>query len=146
MLLARFVGTAALRITLLPAQTPGPTSGQDLIDGGHFKRLRTLVASRNPNDPETLILNAAVQHIWGDLDAAEKLAEKAIALEPNNARFHFRLAMIEGEKAQKASVLHQLGLARRFKKEAETTLALDPNHVRALHTMIEFHLQAPGII
>jgi tetratricopeptide (TPR) repeat protein len=142
MLLARFIGTAALCITLLPAQT----SGQDLIDGGHFKRLRALGATRNPNDPETLILTAAVKHIWGDLDAAEKLAEKAIALEPNNARFHFRMAMIEGEKAQNASVLHQLGLARRFKKEEDATLALDPNHIRALHTMIDFYMQAPGVI
>jgi tetratricopeptide (TPR) repeat protein len=56
------------------------------------------------------------------------------------------MAMIEGEKAQKASVIHQLGLARRFKKEAETTLALDPNHVRALHTMIDFYMQAPGVV
>ena len=101
---------------------------------------------RNANDPETLFLTAAVRHIWGDLDGAEKLAERAVAAEPNNARYHFRLAMIEGEKAQKASVIHQLGLARRFKKEAETTLTLDPNHVRALHTMIDFHMQAPGVV
>jgi len=121
-------------------------NGQDLIDGGHFKRLRALVATRNANDPETLFLTAAVKHIWGDLDAAEKLAEKAVAADPNNARYHFRMAMIEGEKAQKASVIHQLGLARRFKKEAETTLTLDPNHVRALHTMIDFHMQAPGVV
>ena len=87
-----------------------------------------------PDDPETLYLNAAVKQIWGDLDAAEKLAERAVAANPKEARYHYRLAMISGEKAQKASVIHQLGLARRFKKEAEATLALDPNHVRALHT------------
>src|ERR1019366_1162096 len=118
MLLRRFLLAAALGATLLPAQP----SGQDLIDGGHFKRLRALVATRNPADPETLILTAAVQHIWGNLDEAEKLAEKAVAADPKNARYHFRLAMIEGEKAQKASVLHQVGLARRFKKEAEATV------------------------
>ena len=43
-------------------------------------------------------------------------------------------------------MIHQLGLARRFKKEAETTLTLDPNHVRALHTMIDFYMQAPGVV
>src|SRR5450759_3148705 len=118
MRIGRFL-LAALGATLLTAQP----SGQDLIDGGHFNRLRALVATQNPNDPETLILTAAVKHIWGDLDAAERLAEKAIALEPNNARFHFRMAMIEGEKAQNASVLHQLGLARRLKKEEDATLA-----------------------
>lgn len=142
MLIGQFIGAAALAATLLSAQP----SGQDLIDGGHFKRLRALVATRNPNDPETLILTAAVKHIWGDLDAAEELAERAVAADPKNARYHFRMAMIEGEKAQKASVIHQLGLARRFRKEAEATLALDPNHVRALHFMIDFYMQAPGIV
>src|ERR1039457_4873189 len=136
MLLCRFIWALAVCATLLPAQP----SGQDLIDGGHFKRLRALVATRNPDEPETLFLTAAVKHIWGDLDAAEKLAEKAVARDPKNARYHFRLAMIEGEKAQKASMLHQLGLARRFKKEAETTIELDPNHVRALHTLIDFYI------
>src|SRR5689334_10294713 len=48
-------------------------NGQDLIDGGHFKRLRALVATRNANDPETMFLTAAVKHIWGGLDAVEKL-------------------------------------------------------------------------
>jgi tetratricopeptide (TPR) repeat protein len=142
MFMRRSILAATFGATLLTAQ-PG---GQDLIDGGHFKRLRALVATQNPNDPETLFLTAAVKHIWGDLDAAEKLAEKAVAADPKNARYHFRMAMIEGEKAQKASVLHQLGLARRFKKEAEATLALDPNHVRALQTMIDFYMQAPGVI
>ena len=132
--IGRFLCATAICVSLLRSQP----SGQDLIDGGHFKRLRTLVAARNPDDPETLILTAAVKHIWGDLDAAEKLADKAIAAEPNNARFHFRMAMIEGEKAQKASALHQFGLARRFKKEGETTLTLHPDHVRALHVMIDF--------
>jgi tetratricopeptide (TPR) repeat protein len=142
MRIGRFILAAALGVTLLPAQP----AGQDLIDGGHFKRLRALVATRNPTDPETLFLTASVKHIWGDLDAAETLAEKAVAADPKNPRYHYRLAQILGEKAQKASVLHQFGLARRFKKEAETTIALDPNHVRALQVMIEFHLAAPGVI
>src|ERR1035437_1131216 len=141
MRIGRFL-LAALGATLLTAQP----SGQDLIDGGHFKRLRALVATRNANDPETLFLTAAVKHLWGDLDAAEKLAERAVAADPKNARYHYRLAQIEGEKAQKASVIHQFGLARRFKKEAETTIELDPNHVRALQAMIDFHLQAPSVI
>ena len=142
MLLCRFIWAVAFGATLLPAQP----SGQDLIDGGHFKRLRALVAARNPSEPETLCLTAALKQVWGDLDAAEKLAERAIAADPGNARYHYRLAQIEGEKAEKASLIHQFTLARRFKKEAETTIELDPNHVRALQVMIEFHLMAPSVI
>ena len=142
MFLQRFIWAAAFGATLLPAQP----SGQDLLDSGHFKRLRAVLATRNANDPETLILSAAVKQLWGDLDAAEKLAEQAVAADPRNARCHYRLATILGEKASKAGVLSQFGLARRFKKEAETAIELDPNHVPALKEMMEFHLQAPAVI
>ena len=47
MFMRRFILAAAFGATLLTAQ-PG---GQDLIDCGHFKRLRALVATLNPNDP-----------------------------------------------------------------------------------------------
>ena len=120
--IGRFMLTAAVGARLLADQP----SGQDLIDGGHFKRLRALVATRNANDPETLFLSAAVKHIWGDLDAAEKLAERAVAADPNNARYHFRMAMIEGEEGTEGQCDPSIRLARRFKKEAETTLASTP--------------------
>jgi tetratricopeptide (TPR) repeat protein len=142
MRIARFILAAAIGATHLHAQP----SGQDLIDAGQFKRLRALVASRNPNEPETLYLTSAVKQMWGDLDGAEDLAEKAVARDPGNARYHFRLADVLGEKAGKASVLHQFGLARRFKKEAERAIELDGGQVAALKAMMEFHLQAPSVI
>jgi tetratricopeptide (TPR) repeat protein len=142
MFLPRFILAAAFGAALLVAQP----SGQDLLDGGHFKRLRAVLAARNGNDPETLILSAAVKELWGDLDAAEILAERAVASDPRNARYHYRLADILGEKATKAGVLSQFGLARRFKKEAEKAIELDPNQVPALQEMMEFHLQAPALI
>ena len=122
------------------------TSPEELLAGGHFKRLRTMAAARTSNDAETLYLNATVKQLWGALDDAEKLAERAVAANPKDARYHYRLAEISGIKAQRASVLHQMGLARKFKKEAEAALAIDPNHVRALDMMMEFYLQAPGIV
>ncbi len=119
---------------------------QELIDGQHFKGLRALTATRDPNAAETVYLNAAIQQLWGNLDEAERLAEKSVAMDPKDVRFHYRLAMIEGEKARKGGMLRGLGQARRFKKEVDLTLALDPNHIRALHTLVAFNLEAPGIV
>jgi tetratricopeptide (TPR) repeat protein len=138
----RTVLTALVGGALVAAET----SPEDLLAAGHFKRLRTLAAARTSNDAETLYLNATVKQLWGELDEAEKLAERAVAANPRDARYHFRLAEISGIQAQRASVLHQMGLARKFKKEAEAALAIDPNHVRALDMMMEFYLQAPGIV
>ena len=142
-MLLRTVFSALLGGALVAAQT---SPEEVLMAAGHFKRLRALAAARTANDAETLYLNATVKQLWGDLDEAERLADRAVTANPKEARYHFRLAEIAGVKAEKASVLHQMGLARKFKREAEAALALDPNHVRALEMMMEFYLQAPGII
>jgi tetratricopeptide (TPR) repeat protein len=140
-MLLRVILIALASAALLPAQTPA----DELLPGDHYKRFRALAAAHGSNDAEGWYLNASVKQLWGDLDEAEKLAERAVAANPREARYHYRLAVIAGIKAQKAGVLHQLGLARKFKKEADATLAIDPNHLGALDMMLEFYLQAPGI-
>jgi tetratricopeptide (TPR) repeat protein len=137
----------AIQLVLLAAASVlAQTAPDDLLPGDHYKRFRAIAAAHTADDAESFYLRATVKQLWGDLDEAEKLAERAVAANPKEPRYHYRLAVIAGIKAQKASVLHQLGLARKFKKEADATLALDPNHVRALDMMMEFYLQAPGIV
>ena len=130
--------------TTLPGQTQ--TAIRELIDGGHWKRARVLVAQNGGSDAESLYLAATVKQAYGELDAAEKFAERAIAANPKEAQYHFRLSTVLGEKAQKAGVLHQIGLARAFKRESDATLALNPNHPEALANLMQFYLQAPGIV
>jgi len=48
--------------------------------------------------------------------------------------------------AQRAGPLKQMGLARRFKKEAETAIQLDPRQIDARFALMLFHLKAPGIV
>ena len=138
-----------LRLTLAGAAVlagQGQVSPRELIEGGHYKRARVILEARNANDAETLYLMATIKQAMGELDAAEKFAERAVAANPKEAQYHYRLSDITGEKAQKASVFHQMGLGRTFKKECDAALALDPNHVEALKNMMQFYLHAPGII
>src|ERR1051325_9330761 len=130
--------------SVLTAQTP--VSPRDLIEGDHWKRARIYLESHPGTDAETLYLTATVKQAFGDLEAAEKLAERAVAANPKEAEYHYRLSDITGQKAQKASVFHQIGLGRTFKKECDAALSLNPNHVGALFNMMEFHLHAPGVI
>jgi tetratricopeptide (TPR) repeat protein len=141
-MLVRIVLAGLAGAVLLTAQT----SPDDLLPSAHFKRFRAMAAAHTANDAEGFYLNATVKQLWGALDEAEKLAERAVAANPKEARYHYRLAVIAGIKAQKASVLHQMGLARKFKKEADAALAIDPNHVRALDMMMSFYLEAPSIV
>jgi lipopolysaccharide biosynthesis regulator YciM len=47
--------------------------------------------------------------------------------------------------AQHSGMFQQLLLARRFKHEIDTAIALDPSDVQALRDLMEFYLLAPGI-
>ncbi|MDG1751151.1 MAG: tetratricopeptide repeat protein [Thalassotalea sp.] len=47
--------------------------------------------------------------------------------------------------AQKASIFSKLGYAEDFLEAMEKTIALKPDHIDALNTLIGFHLAAPGI-
>jgi len=124
----------------------GQPSPQELIDAGHYKRARALVEARNSNDADTLYFMATLKQMWHDLDAAEKYAERAVAANPKDARCHYRLSDISGERAQDANPFRQMSLGRKFKKETDAALALDPNHVEALFNLMQYYLHAPGVI
>jgi len=121
-------------------------SPRQLIEGDHWKRARAWVESHPGSDAETLYLTATIKQAFGDLDGAEKYAQRAVDANPKEAEYHYRLSDITGGKAQKASVFHQIGLGRTFKKECDVALSLNPNHVGALFNMMEFYLHAPGVI
>ena len=71
-------------------------------------------------------LNFAFGHKEAPLD----LAEKAVTLAPSVAKFHRQLAEALGVKAQRSNLFQQALLARRFKKEIDAALELDPNDVQ----------------
>jgi tetratricopeptide (TPR) repeat protein len=136
-------------LLLLSATLAFPQASlETLIEKGHHKRARTLAEQRyreNPKDPAALWAMSEVKQAFGDANAAIDLAEKAVAADPKNPRYHMRLADAVGEEAGKAGKLRQIGLGRRFKKELDTVLALDPRNPHALLLLMEFQLEAPGI-
>jgi tetratricopeptide (TPR) repeat protein len=71
-----------------------------------------------------------------------------VAQYPNNAEYHIILADAYGQKAgsESAGMFEKMRYGRTMKKEGDTALSLDPKNVDALFGMIQFHLQAPGIV
>ncbi len=137
---------AAAFLLALPLLGESP---ETLIEGGHYKRARALLeplVAQNPNDARTACLLAKVKGNFNDLDAALKLAEKGVTLDPRSAACHFVLAETVGTIAERANVLRQIGLAKRFKKEIDATLALDPKHLDALFDLLRYYTLAPGIM
>jgi tetratricopeptide (TPR) repeat protein len=120
-----------------------------LIERGAWKQARGLLEQRlqaNPGDAEALCLMSRVRNAFGDTQEALELAEKAVALDGQSAAAHLQLAEMCGQKAQKSGVLKQMGLGKRFKKEAETAIALDPKQIDARFDLMMFYCKAPGLL
>lgn len=122
-----------------------------LIEKGHYKRAQAILTERlkaNPNDARATYEMSKVSEAFHQWDEAIRQAEKAVSLDPKNAEFQAGLADAVGSKLEAGSLgmFEKLSLARRFKKEAELALQLDPNNVDANEDLMEFHLDAPGLV
>ena len=145
----RTVKRLRLFLLCLPALAGGQTEAERLIEAGHWKRARALVEARlkeQPDDALATFLLSQIRNAFGDRKSPLPLAEKAVALDPGTAKYHRQLAEAIGVTAQHANVLQQLLLARRFRKEIDRAIELDPNDVQARRDLLEFYLVAPGIV
>jgi tetratricopeptide (TPR) repeat protein len=142
------VRCAFLCALLVPALALADPAVQKLMDQNHWRRARALLEPKlqaNPEDPVLVRQMTRVLIVFDESDPAIAMGEKAVKLAPNDAQAHMALAEAVGDKAQNAGKLKQLGLAKRFKKEAEAAIALDPKQIDARMDLISFYMQAPGI-
>jgi tetratricopeptide (TPR) repeat protein len=72
--------------------------------------------------------------------------EKAVQLQPSNARYHLWLGRACGERASHSVFIKALGWARRVVKEFETAKKLDPENLDVRFDLLEYYLEAPGIV
>ena len=122
-----------------------------LLADEHYLRAEPIVRAavqRNPNDAHALSNLSVVDWAFNRFDAAIADAEKAVALAPNSAEAHSKLADALGAKLQSsdAGTMAKISLAHRFRKEIDRTLELDPNDPDALQDLAQFYWHAPGMV
>jgi tetratricopeptide (TPR) repeat protein len=142
------VALGGLLTALLPLRA-GESSPAALVEDGHWKRARAVLepaVRSNPADPQSAYLLSKVLVVFGELEAALRLAEQAAAADPRNADYRWQVAVVCGELADRKGGLGAYGLARRFKREAEAAAALDPRHIESRFGLMEFHFRAPWVV
>ncbi len=100
----------------------------------------------NPNDAEANNLMCRVEFTLQQFDQASGHCEKAVSLNPQNARYHLWLGRTYGERASRASFLSAFSLAKKTRDEFETSVRLDPKDADALTDVGQFYEEAPGAI
>jgi len=100
----------------------------------------------SPNDAEANNLLCRVEYAKQHFDQAAGHCEKAVSLNPQNARYHLWLARALGERADRASFMNAFSLAKKSRDQFETAIRLDPRDVEALSDLGEFYKEAPGVV
>jgi tetratricopeptide (TPR) repeat protein len=125
------------------------SSPDSLMEAGHYKRARVLVAARlrtNPNDSYALFVDSKIKQSFGDFPGAIASAERSVALEPHNADYHAQLAELFALSADQASWLKGINLVHMMKREIAASLAIAPKHTDTLLVSMMFCLQAPKFV
>jgi len=156
LLLATALAALALRA---PAQTlpqassnqPDDRQADQLFAQAHYLRAETLVKAalrQNPTDPHTLVLASALEWAFYRQDTSIAYAEKAVLLADGSAETHTQLTNALGTRlmSSNAGTFEKISLARRFKKEAERALELNPNDSDALEDLAQYLWNAPGFV
>ncbi len=136
-------------LLLIPAWCQ-QSAADKLIAEGHYGRAKPLVEAaleKHPQDISALVALSTIQWAFGQLDASTTTAERAVRAADGSAAAHAQLLNILGAKlaSSKIGTLEKLSLARRFRKEADRTLQLDPNNLYAHEALARFYWYAPSI-
>ena len=142
-----------LLLLLLPLANLSATavvdSARDLLAAGRIDDVITTLnghLSSTPSDAESANLLCRAYLAIDDLNRAETSCKKAIALDPENSRYHRWMGHVYGAKADRANFLSAAGLAGKTRQEFERAVQLDPADIEARSDLAEFYFEAPGIV
>jgi tetratricopeptide (TPR) repeat protein len=132
-----------------------------LMDEGWLDDAEALLneyIARSPDDPD-LYYQLATLYLWRDdaqsanggapweyLNKIEDYAEKAIDLNPNDARYYVIYGHAVGLKAMRGGKVKMFSRARAAKSRYETASEMDPSNIEAKTSLIEYLMQAPGVV
>src|SRR5713226_740709 len=100
----------------------------------------SLAAGAQTNDAQALrqLGREAITH--GEPEKAAEYFEKAVALKPNNADYHYQLANAYLQAGMSAGMFKGMSMGRKARAELERAVQLDPNFILARLDLMEFCL------
>jgi len=127
----------------------GNPSLESLLDKGHFKQAKAAAESRlksNPKDIDAMIGLARADLSFNNVEEAKNLLDRVSSLHPDNLGAHLYLADAYSRNSEDLGLFEKMRVAKLVRKEAERALEISPNSLNALEGMMDFYLEAPGIL
>ena len=106
----------------------------------------SLAAAAQTNDPQALYKLGRDAYTRGDAEKAVEYFEKLVAMQPNNAQYHYQLGTAYAQAGMNAGMFGGMSMAKSMKAELEKAVQLDPNLIPARFALMQFHLSAPALI
>jgi len=126
-----------------------PDAAIEYYEHGEFQRAVEILSQRARYSTEDATLRYWLGKSYYRLrkwnDAIREL-EKASQIQPANSTYHLWLGRAYGKKAEHTPFFAALGPARRVLKEFETAVSLSPTDTNARFDLMEYYLEAPGIV
>ena len=123
--------------------------GIQLFNAGKAAEARKALepwAKAHPKDAEAAYYLGRSFWLLRDYEQAIEWLETATGLAPRNAEYQLWLGRSYGRSAQNAGAFKAMGFAKRCHESYEKAVALDPNLIDARDDLMQFYLQAPGIV
>ncbi len=79
-------------------------------------------------------------------DEALQWLKRAVELDDSRSEYYLWLGDVYGRKAQNASIFKAPGYAKKVKKNFLKAVELDPDNLQARFALLQYYLQAPGIV
>jgi tetratricopeptide (TPR) repeat protein len=121
----------------------------ELYERGEFQRAAQLLTQQSKTAPADggLYLWLGRCYLKAQKpDEAVRELEKAVQIQPSNSNYHLWLGRAYGQKASNASFFTAASWARKLRREFETAVELSPDNLDARFDLMEFYLEAPGLI
>jgi tetratricopeptide (TPR) repeat protein len=124
--------------------------GIDLYSKGKFedaeKIFENILNDNSENAQANFYMGLISIKLNNDYDKAEDYLEEAVDQAPDSADYHYWLGVVYGTLARDASIFSQVSLASGCKDEFESAVKLNPKHIQARIGLIQYLIQAPGIM
>ena len=126
--------------------SPLEGAARELYQRTEYRQSLALLGRIATKNAPVLGLMGQDYFMLGEFKKASETFEKAVALDPNNPRLLHWMGRCYGRRAEMANPFTAPGLASKARQMFEKSIALDPSNRDVVGDLLDFYLQAPGIL